>query len=58
KVMIRIASFTEAEFDQTVKTTTSMIEPLMVAVMGAIIGFIAISLLLPIFSVGSVVAGG
>lgn len=58
KVMNRIAEFTEAEFDQTVKTVTSMIEPIMVAVMGTIIGFVAISLLLPIFSIGKVVAGG
>jgi type IV pilus assembly protein PilC len=57
KVMNRIADFTEVEFDQTVKTVTSMIEPIMVAVMGTIIGFVAISLLLPIFSIGKVVAG-
>lgn len=57
KVMNRVADFTEAEFDQTVKNTTQFIEPLMVGVMGTIIGFIAISLLLPIFSVGQVVAG-
>lgn len=57
KVMNRVADYTETEFDQTVKAVTSMIEPVMVAVMGSIIGFIAISLLLPIFSVGRVVAG-
>jgi type IV pilus assembly protein PilC len=57
KVMNRVADYTEIEFDQTVKAVTSMIEPVMVAVMGSIIGFIAISLLLPIFSVGRVVAG-
>ena len=58
KVLGRIADFTEDEFDQTVKTTTQFIEPLMVSVMGAAIGFVAISLLLPIFNVGNVVAGG
>jgi type IV pilus assembly protein PilC len=57
KVLARISDFTEAEFDQTVKNTTQFIEPLMVGVMGTIIGFVAISLLLPIFSVGNVVAG-
>ena len=56
-IMTRIAQFTEEEFDTTVKTTTQFIEPVMVGVMGAIIGFVAISLLLPIFSVGRVVAG-
>ena len=58
KVLNRVADFTEAEFDQAVKNTTQFIEPLMVGVMGAVIGFIAISLLLPIFNVGKVLAGG
>ena len=57
-VLGRVADFTEGEFDQTVKTTTQFIEPLMVAVMGGVIGFVAISLLLPIFNVGNVVSGG
>ncbi|MEM8494487.1 MAG: type II secretion system F family protein [Planctomycetota bacterium] len=54
--MNKIAEFTEAEFDDQVKTTTSLIEPAMTASMGIIIGFIAIALLLPIFTVGNVVA--
>ena len=58
KVFARVADFTEGEFDQAVKTTTQFIEPLMVCVMGSMIGFVAISLLLPIFSVGTVVASG
>jgi type IV pilus assembly protein PilC len=57
-VMERIAEYTESEFDNQIKTTTSMIEPAMTAAMGAIIGFVAIAMLLPIFSVGKVVAGG
>ncbi len=54
--MNKIAEFTELEFDEQVKTTTSLIEPAMTASMGVIIGFIAIALLLPIFTVGNVVA--
>jgi type II secretory pathway component PulF len=34
-----------------------MIEPAMVLFMGGLIGFVAISMLLPIFSVGSVAGG-
>jgi type IV pilus assembly protein PilC len=56
KVLMRVADFTEIEFDQNVKQTTQFIEPLMVGVMGGLIGFVAISLLLPIFSVGRVMA--
>ena len=58
KVLAKIADFTEDEFDQAVKNTTQFIEPVMVGAMGGMIGFVAISLLLPIFSVGSVVSGG
>ena len=57
-VMDRIAGFTEHDFDEAVKRTTEFIEPAMVAFMGILIGFVAISLLLPIFSVGRVMAGG
>ncbi|MCC7191412.1 MAG: type II secretion system F family protein [Phycisphaeraceae bacterium] len=56
-VLSKVAEFTEEEFDRAVKTTTQFIEPVMVGAMGLIIGFVAISLLLPIFSVGKVVAG-
>ncbi len=56
KTMNKIATFTEDEFDEQVKATTSLIEPAMTAAMGLIIGFIAIALLLPIFSVSNVVA--
>ena len=57
QTMMKIADYTEEEFDEQVKTTTNYIEPLMVAVMGGIVGFVAIALLLPIFSVSSVVSG-
>ena len=54
--MNKIAHFTEEEFDEQIKTTTNLIEPAMVALMGGIVGFVAIALLLPIFSVSSVVS--
>lgn len=55
-VLTKVAEFTEVEFDRTVKNATQFIEPVMVASMGLLIGFVAISLLLPIFSVGQVVS--
>jgi len=57
-VMEKIADYTESDFDEQIKSTTSLIEPVMTATMGLIIGFVAIALLLPIFSVGKVVSGG
>lgn len=57
-VMEKIAEYTEQDFDEQVKTATQFIEPALVATMGGIIGFVAIALLLPIFSIGKVVSGG
>jgi len=57
-VMEKIANFTEADFEEQVKVTTQFIEPVMVASMGLIVGFVAIALLLPIFTIGKVMASG
>jgi type IV pilus assembly protein PilC len=56
-VMEKIAHYTEVEFDDQVKQTTQYVEPALVAAMGLIIGFVAIAMLLPIFSISKVVAG-
>jgi len=53
----KIAHYTEEEFDDQVKQSTQYIEPALVVAMGSIIGFVAIALLLPIFSVGGAMAG-
>ena len=57
-VMYKVAEYTEEEFDEEVKAATSYIEPAMVVTLGAIIGFVAIALLLPIFQVSKVASGG
>jgi type IV pilus assembly protein PilC len=56
-VLTKVADFTEEEFDDTVKVTSQFIEPVMILGMGSMIGFVAIALLMPIFSVGKVMAG-
>ena len=57
-VLYKVAEYTEEEFDEQVKQSTTYIEPAMVVTLGAIIGFVAIALLLPIFQVSQVAAGG
>lgn len=57
QVMGRIAEFSEEELDDAVKQATSYIEPVMIIAMGLMIGAVAMALLLPIFSMGRVVAG-
>jgi type IV pilus assembly protein PilC len=55
-VMNRVAGFCEEELKVAIKTLTSMIEPLMIIIMGLLVGGIAMALLLPIFSISKVVA--
>lgn len=55
QVLDRVARIAQEEMDQAVKTGTQLIEPVMITVMGALIGGIAIALLLPIFSMSQVI---
>lgn len=43
------ASFYEQETEQFIKITTSLLEPLMILIIGLVVGFIVIAMLLPIF---------
>ena len=45
----KIADFYDAEVDAKVKALTSLIEPVMIMVVGGMVGFIVISMYLPIF---------
>jgi len=54
-VMNRVADFCEEDVKISVKSVTSMIEPLMIIVMGIVIGGIAMALLLPVFSMSKLV---
>jgi type IV pilus assembly protein PilC len=46
----KIADFYEAEVDAKIKALTSLIEPIMIIFVGGVVGFIVISMYLPIFS--------
>ena len=45
----KVADFYEAEVDAKIKALTSLIEPLMIMFVGGVVGFIVISMYLPIF---------
>ena len=49
-MLAKIADFYEAEVDAKVKALTSLIEPLMIVFVGGGVGFIVISMYLPIFT--------
>ena len=51
EALIEIANFYEREVNKMMKTMTSLLEPIIISVMGLIIGFIVMAMLLPIFQV-------
>lgn len=51
----KVATYFEAEVDNAVDGLTSMMEPLIMAVLGVLIGGLIIAMYLPIFQLGSVV---
>ena len=56
-VLRDISGFYARELTSVIKAVTSMIEPIMIIVMGVMVGFIAMSIILPIFRMSSVVSG-
>jgi len=56
-VLRDVSNYYARELRTVIKTTVSMIEPLMIVMMGVVVGFIAMSIILPIFKMSSAVAG-
>jgi type IV pilus assembly protein PilC len=50
-MMSKIADFYETEVDAKVKALTALIEPVMIVFVGGMVGFIVISMYLPMFSI-------
>jgi len=48
-VLSKVSSFFDREVEMSLKATTSLLEPLMICVMGVVVGGIALGLLMPIF---------
>jgi type IV pilus assembly protein PilC len=51
QMLSKIADFYEAEVDAKVKALTSLLEPVMIVFVGGMVGFIVISMYLPMFSI-------
>jgi type IV pilus assembly protein PilC len=49
-VLERVSTYYDQEVDTALKTTTSLIEPIMISLMGVVVGTIGLALMLPIFS--------
>ena len=57
-VLRDVSEFYARELKTIIKTTVSMIEPIMIVLMGVLVGFIAMSIILPIFKMSSAVTSG
>ncbi|MDA0991870.1 MAG: type II secretion system F family protein, partial [Verrucomicrobia bacterium] len=51
--LLEVALFYEKEVDQQTRVATSLIEPILILIVGAVVGFIVAAMLLPIFELGS-----
>ncbi len=57
QMLSKIADFYDDEVDNSVQNLTVMLEPALMVFLGTVIGFIVVSLYLPIFKLGAVVSG-
>ncbi len=55
EVLDAVSAFYGRRLREVIKTCTGMIEPIMIVFMGAVVGFIAMSIILPIFKISSLV---
>ena len=49
-VLEKVSVYYDSEVETPLKATTSLIEPIMISVMGLVVGTIGLALMLPIFS--------
>ena len=55
QMLANVADFYEDEVDQAIKGITSLIEPLIIILLGVVVGGMVVALYLPIFNLGNVV---
>ncbi len=55
EMLIRVSRIMEAELDSSLKRFMSLLEPTMIVVMGAVVAFIVVSILLPIFEMNQLI---
>jgi general secretion pathway protein F len=55
KMLVKVADAYEAEVETKVTALTSILEPVIILAMGLVVGFIVISILLPIFEMNQLV---
>jgi len=56
KMLTKVADFYDEQVDAATSGLTSMIEPLVIAFLGIVVGGIVVSLFLPIFKISQLIA--
>jgi type IV pilus assembly protein PilC len=56
EVIEEVSDYYAKQLRETIKTVTSMIEPIMIVIMGSVVGFIAMAIILPIFKLSTLVS--
>ncbi len=54
-ILDRLATFYEEDVDQTMKNLSSVVEPVLMLIIGGAVGVVAVSLILPIYRLSSVI---
>ena len=57
EVSKRVADVYDTEVDRAVTAMTALFEPLLIVVMGVVVGFLVIAMLLPMMTLSSVISG-
>jgi type IV pilus assembly protein PilC len=56
-MLANLATYFDEEVAEIVKNMSNLIEPIMIVVLGGLIGIILVAILLPIYSLGGVILG-
>lgn len=55
EVLDEVSTYYSKQLREAIKTVTSMIEPIMIVIMGSVVGFVAMAVILPIFKLSTLV---
>ena len=55
KMLIHVSDYLDQESEATIQTLMSLVEPLLILVMGAVVGFIVVATLLPLFEISQLI---